>query len=68
MIKLIFKAFKENISNYEKENAIVFRKLDFSMVWFLLMIKSYGTLANYYVQLNLVQPKTKLEIIDVRIF
>ena len=55
--------FKENISNYAKENAIVFRKLDFSMVWFLLMTKSYGTLAKYYVDLSPAQPKSKMEII-----
>ena len=55
--------FKENINSYVKENAIVFRKLDFFMVWLLLMSKSYGTLANYYVNLNAEQPKTKMEII-----
>jgi fatty acid desaturase len=55
--------FKENISSYKKEKAIVFRKLDFSMVWFLLMTKSYGTLAKYYVDLNPEQPKSKIEII-----
>ena len=55
--------FMENINSYLKEKAIVFRKLDFSMVWFLLMSKSYGTLAKYYVDLNPNQPKSKSEII-----
>ena len=57
--------FKENISRYAEENAVVFRKLDYFMIWILLMTKSYGVLSKYYVDLNPGKNKTKSEIIDL---
>ncbi len=57
--------FQENIMHYAEENAIVFRKLDYFMIWILLMTKSYGVLAKYYVDLTPGQNKTKTEIINL---
>jgi fatty acid desaturase len=57
--------FLRNIQKYRDENAIVFRKLDYFMIWILLMVKGYQTLANYYVELNPDNPKSNLEIIDL---
>ncbi len=55
--------FLNNVATYHKEEAIVFRKLDFTVIWFLLMTKQYKTLARHYVQLNPDQPKSEEEII-----
>lgn len=44
--------FKANMESYAKEKAIIFQKLDFFVVWFLLMTKSYGVLANNYIDLE----------------
>lgn len=57
--------FLENINNYAEENAIVFRKLDYFMIWILLMTKSYGVLAKFYVNLSPAISKTKEEIISL---
>lgn len=55
--------FLNNIDTYAKEKAIVFRKIDFTTVWFLLMWKQYNTLAKFYVQLDPEHPLTKKQII-----
>ena len=44
--------FLTNQAKYIQEKAIVFKGLDFFMVWVLLMTKSYKTLAKQYVQLD----------------
>jgi fatty acid desaturase len=53
--------FKDNISTYVLNNAIVFKKLDYFQIWFLLMTKNYKTLAANYVQLG--EQQTSAEII-----
>lgn len=55
--------FLKNIETYAREEAIVFRKLDFTTIWAMLMIKNYKGLAKQYVQLNPDKPKTEEEII-----
>ena len=58
-------SFQDNISRYAKENAIVFKKLDFTRVWILLMTKNYDALAKNYVELNPEQSRSKAEIITL---
>ena len=53
----------ENKANYIKENAIVFEKIDFLGVWFLLMLKQHKKLATYFVNLNEKKPKTMEQIL-----
>jgi fatty acid desaturase len=53
--------FKENIDTYTLNKAIVFKKLDYFQIWFLLMTKNYKTLAANYVQLG--DQQTNAEII-----
>jgi hypothetical protein len=55
--------FLNNLERYAAEEAIVFRKIDFTTVWFFLMLKKYKTLASYYVQLDADNPKSEEEII-----
>jgi len=55
--------FLNNIETYAREKAIVFRKLDFTSIWFLLMWKQYSTLARFYVQLDPETPLSEKEII-----
>ena len=40
--------FLNNLEKYKMEDAIVFRKLDYFLIWLLLMTNSYTTLANYF--------------------
>ena len=47
--------FKENINTYTLNKAIVFKKLDYFQIWFLLMTKNYKKLADNYVQLGEAQ-------------
>ncbi len=42
--------FEKNKDEYISRKAVVFRKLDWQKVWFLLMFKRYDVLAKYYVQ------------------
>ncbi|MFI5141978.1 MAG: fatty acid desaturase, partial [Bacteroidia bacterium] len=44
--------FLNNINAYDKEKAIVFKKLDFFGVWFFLMTKRYDILAKNLVTIN----------------
>lgn len=50
--------FKENIALYEKNNAIVFKGIDYFFIWFLLMTKNYKKLAKQFVHIG---PKRKDE-------
>lgn len=43
--------FESNLDAYAAEGAIVFEKIDFFMVWVLLMTKRWSSLARAYVQL-----------------
>lgn len=42
----------DNLAEYAANDAIVFRKLDFFLVWVLLMLKQYGRLADHYVAID----------------
>lgn len=42
--------FEKRKRHYGENEALVFRTLDYQMIWFLLMLKQYKTLARYYVQ------------------
>jgi hypothetical protein len=44
--------FQRNIARYAAEKAIVFQKIDNFIVWLLLMLKRYETLAGLMVQLG----------------
>ncbi|MFT4524651.1 MAG: fatty acid desaturase [Bacteroidia bacterium] len=44
--------FEANKATYAKEKAIVFQGIDFFVVWFFLMTKSYKSLAKRYVHLD----------------
>lgn len=41
--------FDQNKATYYENDALIFRKLDYQMIWFLLMIKQYKFLAKFYV-------------------
>lgn len=53
--------FNANIATYCSNKAVVFKKLDYFQIWFLLMTKNYKKLAANYVQLGDAQ--TSVEII-----
>jgi hypothetical protein len=55
--------FLNNLERYASEEAIVFEKLDFTVVWFLLMTRQYRKLARHYVQLDAANPKSEEAII-----
>jgi hypothetical protein len=48
--------FLRNVATYEKERALVFDRVDFFVVWLMLMLKRYGWLARRYVQLGESRP------------
>ena len=48
--------FEQNKAAYAQERAIVFKDVDYFQVWFLLMSRSYRTLAKHYVALTDQQP------------
>lgn len=41
--------FEKNRDKYYDKGAMVFKKLDYQMIWLLLMLKQYRKLATYYV-------------------
>ncbi|MCR9204341.1 MAG: fatty acid desaturase [Halobacteriovoraceae bacterium] len=41
--------FEKNKDKYEPKRPLVFRTLDYQLIWFLLMFKQHKKLANYYV-------------------
>ncbi|MFN8297835.1 MAG: fatty acid desaturase [Chitinophagales bacterium] len=43
---------QKNIEKYKQNNAIIFQGIDFFVVWFLLVTKSYKTLASKYVDIR----------------
>jgi hypothetical protein len=52
----------ENLEVYAQNDAIVFEKLDFFLVWLNLMFKRYDTLADHFVDLR-DRPRSREEII-----
>jgi hypothetical protein len=57
--------FSRNLEKYKKEDAIVFRQLDYFGIWVLLMLKDYNRLSKYYVDLNLENSRSRNEIIEL---
>ncbi len=57
--------FLNNFEKYKMEDALVFKKLDYFLIWLLLMTKSYTTLSNYYVELNPENPRSKEEVFNL---
>ena len=57
--------FKKNIDRYAEEKAIVFQKLDYFLIWFLLMTKNYKSLSKYFVDLSPEKRRTNTEIISM---
>lgn len=55
---------KENIERYAEADAIIFRKIDFFLVWFFLMLKRYDWLAHFYVPID-NRNRSKNEIISL---
>ena len=55
--------FLNNLEAYRKEQAVIFAKLDYFVIWFLLMTKSYGILARYFVDLETQHPRSRPEIV-----
>lgn len=56
------KELSDNLQAYVDNDAIVFEKIDFFVVWLLLMLKRYDTLAAHFVELR-EEPRSKEEII-----
>ncbi len=56
--------FISNLKVYAKEKALVFKGIDFFMIWFLLMTRSYKTLARRVVVLD-EEGKSQQEIIEL---
>ena len=54
--------FQKNIEKYKENGAVIFKEIDFFVVWFLLVTKNYKYLASKYVDLN-EQFKSQDEII-----
>ncbi|HLK27942.1 MAG TPA: fatty acid desaturase [Puia sp.] len=57
--------FLKNINVYKAEDAIVFRKVDYFAIWFMLMTKNYKRLAKYYVQLNPEMNRSNSDVINL---
>lgn len=54
--------FERDRANYVKHDAIVFEGIDFFIVWILLMLKRYDTLAKHFVELR-DTPRSHEEIV-----
>lgn len=54
--------FERDRANYVKNDAVVFEGIDFFIVWILLMLKRYDTLANHFVELR-DEPRSHEEIV-----
>ena len=52
----------ENLDKYAEADAILFRKLDFFLVWLMLMFKRYDRLADHYVVID-DRGRSKKEIV-----
>jgi len=57
--------FLKNIETYQREDAIVFCKIDYFSIWFMLMTKNYKRLSKYFVQLNPVVVRSEDDIINL---
>lgn len=44
--------FQKNIEKYKENNAVIFKEIDFFVVWFLLVTKNHKYLASKYVDLG----------------
>ena len=44
--------FLDNLSTYRETRSIVFRKLDYFIIWLLLMSKQYRFLSRFFVDLS----------------
>ncbi|MDX2189617.1 MAG: fatty acid desaturase [Bacteroidota bacterium] len=55
--------FKNNFDKYIQNQALVFKKIDFFMVWLFLMLKQYKWLMSFYVEINYQNPKSESETI-----
>ncbi len=44
--------FIKNIAQYAEQNSVVFQGIDYFYIWFLLITKNYGRLADSFVDLN----------------
>ena len=54
--------FENNLETYEAEETIVFRGIDYFIVWLFLMLKRYDWLAHFFVDIR-DEPRTRDEII-----
>lgn len=54
--------FERDVPNYRKEGSIIFERLDFFVVWALLMVKRYDVLADRFIDLE-TPKRSKEEII-----
>jgi hypothetical protein len=55
--------FNATSATYAKEDAIIFEKVDFFLVWAMLMVKRYDWLARFYV--NVGQPeRSRAELVE----
>jgi fatty acid desaturase len=57
--------FQKNINRYVEEKAIIFKKIDFFVVWIFLMLKRYDWLASFYVPLSEANRLDKQQIISL---
>jgi len=53
---------EDNLDKYIENDSIIFEEIDFFLVWLLLMLKRYDTLADHFVELR-DEPRSKEEII-----
>ena len=44
--------FMDNLATYRETRSIVFRKLDYFIIWMLLMAKQYKFLSRFFVDLS----------------
>lgn len=58
------KDLSDNVDTYAKEGAIIFRSLDFFVVWFFLMLKRHDWLAHFYVELD-GAGRSKAQIVEL---
>lgn len=47
--------FQENLSEYARQDAVVFKKIDYFQIWIFLMLKKYHWLAKYFVDLRVTK-------------
>jgi hypothetical protein len=57
--------FQKNINRYVEEKAIIFKKIDFFVVWIFLMLKRYDWLASFYVPLSEANRLDKQQILSL---